>query len=502
VQLERIAVRLRRRTPWEALDLGHAMLRAWAVPAYRAWLGTYWVTGLVLLAIFHARQEIALLVLWWLKPLFDRILLFTFSRSLFRAPTPFREVLSALPRLIGKTGLLSALTLRRFSMARSFLLPVWQLEEQHGKAARARFQVLSRRIRGNAVWLTFVCVNLNTVLGFSLIMVVEALRPQGMGEAFSFAHWFGDDLAPGQAFLGSLLVMVAESLVEPFYVASGFALYLHRRSELEGWDMELAFRRLADRGAPTGRTRAAAGLTAAALLAIGLALAPGPAEAEATPSPPHEASRPKQTIDRILADPVFGQKTEKPTWRWRQDKEDSPGKAPDWMKGLLGFMEFSSQILRALAWIGLVLLAAWLIHLVILYRERRLGGKALPAAPPEFLFGLDLRPDSLPADIPGAARAALAAGQIDKAMGFLYRGALAALIHRQQVEFQPGDTESDCRHRLRGRLEAAAGRYFDRLLSAWQDTAYARRPPPLPELEGLCRDWAGFFGPSSPGKSP
>jgi hypothetical protein len=31
--------------------------------------------------------------------------------------------------------------------------------------------------------------------------------------------------------------------VEPFYVASGFALYLNRRVELEAWDIEQEFRR-------------------------------------------------------------------------------------------------------------------------------------------------------------------------------------------------------------------------------------------------------------------
>jgi len=31
--------------------------------------------------------------------------------------------------------------------------------------------------------------------------------------------------------------------LEPFYVASGFAIYLGRRAELEAWDIEQEFRR-------------------------------------------------------------------------------------------------------------------------------------------------------------------------------------------------------------------------------------------------------------------
>ena len=37
------------------------------------------------------------------------------------------------------------------------------------------------------------------------------------------------------------------SLLEPIYVAAGFGLYLHRRTQLEAWDVELVFRRLAAR---------------------------------------------------------------------------------------------------------------------------------------------------------------------------------------------------------------------------------------------------------------
>lgn len=496
MELEQIAVRLRRRTPWEGLDLGHAMLRAWAGPAYRAWLATYWVAGIALLGLFWSQQAIALLILWWLKPLFDRILLLAFSRSLFRTPTSWRDVFTALPGLIRHTGLLSGLTLRRLSFARSFLLPVWQLENQRGKAARARFKVLSRRTRGNAVWLTLVCANLSAVLWLSLVLTMEALAPGEAGEAFSAADWFADDLPPEKEFLISLLVLVAESLVEPFYVASGFALYLNRRSELEGWDIELAFRRLAAGEAPGASARSAAGLAATLLLAIGIALAPPQARAESLSLRSAEAKPPKQMITEILADPVFGHKSETMQWRWRQEPETPPDQQPGWLRLLLRGLEFASEVMKGLVWIGAALLAAWLVYLIVLYRDRWPGAHRIRQQPPDFLFGLDVRPDSLPADVVAAARAALAAGQIEAALSLLYRGALIVLIHRIQVEFQPGDTEENCRRRVDGRLDATASRYFGQLVEAWRAAAYAHRPPALPVLEGLCQGWEGHFGPA------
>ena len=36
---------------------------------------------------------------------------------------------------------------------------------------------------------------------------------------------------------------LAVGLLEPFYVAAGFAMYLNRRVELEAWDIEQEFRR-------------------------------------------------------------------------------------------------------------------------------------------------------------------------------------------------------------------------------------------------------------------
>ena len=491
MQIEQIAIRLRRRTPREAVDLGGAMLRAWAPGTYRIWMFTYWPVGLLLLAVFWRHQSIAVGILWWLKPAFDRVLLFTYSRSLFHKPTSLRDVVRALPELARHSGLWSGLSLRRLSLARSLLLPVWQLEGLRGKAARQRGTLLARRTRGAAVWLTVVCANLNTALWVSFIVLIEIMRPQGSAEFFQFRDWFGDELAPGQEIFGSLLIMLAETLVEPLYVASGFSLYLNRRSELDGWDIELAFRRLAGRLAT-----ATAGLLLAVCLA-GLTLSPVDAWAEpvAADAAVTAESREKQAINAVLADPVFGHQTREKEWQWHNSDEEKPASAPpDWLGKLRAMLEFVSQVMSGLAWIVGFLLLAFFIYLLVVYRERWLPRDARRAVPPDFLFGLDVRPESLPADLLGAASAALAAGQVEVALSLLYRGALVALIHRTQVEFRAGDTEDNCRQRIAGHVEVPTGRYFGELLEAWRATAYARQPPPLARLEALCAGWEAHFG--------
>jgi len=44
-------------------------------------------------------------------------------------------------------------------------------------------------------------------------------------------------IASAVAYAGAVLIL------EPFYVAAGFGMYLNRRAELEAWDIEQEFRR-------------------------------------------------------------------------------------------------------------------------------------------------------------------------------------------------------------------------------------------------------------------
>ncbi len=518
MRLENIAIRLRPRSPWEAVDLGRVMLGAWRGAAWRAWSATYVLFGLPLLLLLWDYPSVGILILWWLKPLFDRPLLFAFSRSLFGQDTSVRDVWHALPGLLRGPGLVSALTLRRLSLARSFLLPVWQLEGQRGAEARARFRVLAARYRGYAVWLTFVCANVASALGVALLVLLQMFVPAGHESPFSLQQWLSGLEDPGWLFLMNLAVMAADSLIEPFYVASGFALYLTRRSELEGWDIELAFRRLAERreaerrpATSTGRATLLAGLFAAAVLATGLQPGQAHAQEEEDDAPSQQCESPAATprrapgaartaIDDVLKDPVFGaQRTEK-EWHRRDPKKESPAALPEWLKLVARLAEILSQGLRWVVWIGAVVAIALLVYLLHRYRDAWIRPGRPRTPPPEFLFGLDVRADSLPTDVAGTALGHLGRGEITAALSLLYRGALVALIHQRQVEFHAGDTESECLARTASHLDEAARGYFAELLAGWRLAAYAHEPPSGPAVESLCRRWPEHF--SRPAEQP
>lgn len=529
MRVEDIALRLRRRSPWEALDLGHAMLRAWARRIYGAWFATYWPTGLVLYLLLWPWPEYVPIVLWWLKPLFDRVLLLVYSRAVFGAECRVRDVLRALPRLFGRTsGVVSSLTLFRCGLARSFLLPIRQLEEQQGADARARGKLLSRRGHGHAVWLTLFCANMSSILAVALLLTCAVLIP-GDGRPLEIFPWFSDEWARGKQGLLILAYMLAETLVEPLYVASGFSLYLNRRSELEAWDIELGLRRLADRCLALKRANVlplcsmavlcgllwsppvtyAQGLVPAAWNAAveepAVRKAEGRVDAtvetddsEQPSTAPPSRRRPRtavgQAIDTVLADPVFGRTTDDWTWRWRDaavadDDDRSPA-----LEILVKILNLVADVGERLVWIFAGLAAAAVCFLVVRHRRRPMP--TIAPEVPEFLLGVDLRPASLPTDIASAARAALVEGRGIDALSLLYRGALRALVERCRVRFAAGDTEGDCLRRAADRLSPAACQCFGAVVDAWRRAAYGRLPIEAATLENLIAYWEAYFSPS------
>jgi hypothetical protein len=241
MRLESITLHLRPRRPYEAMDLGVRLLQhnAWAV--YRAWLAFVVPLCLAALTLLSVNFALATLVIWWLKPLYDRIVLFVLARAVFGEPTGLRDVSAGWRSLIG-SGLIWALTFRRFDFARSFMLPVYMLEGLKGKRCRERSRVLQKNTRGDAVLLTVAYVHIEQALFWSAIMLLLLLVPQY--SSLPVWGWFGGEEQPMAASLlfGAVYIAVL-AVVEPFYVASGFTLYLNRRVALEAWDIELDLRR-------------------------------------------------------------------------------------------------------------------------------------------------------------------------------------------------------------------------------------------------------------------
>lgn len=481
MRLEDIAAEIRPRRPAEAMDLGFAMVRTWWKDVYAAWLAVALPAALLAAAAFRRHPLLALLAFWLVKPLLDHAPLFAMGRALFGERTGAGATLRALPAIWRACGLL-ALTVHRVDPGRAFTLPVTQLERLQGAARRARVRTLSRRGHADTVLLKGFCSCFELVLALGLLAFAVLMLPSPEAEA-TWIEWAISTWPPPLWLLWALVAadLLAVLLVEPLYVAGGFSLYLARRTQVEAWDVEMGFRRLTRRLEQRRRGPLPAAIVVLALL--------GPAALAAHAADPPQ---PEVAVKKVLQDPAFSTTRKLTSWTFGQRKEGTP--RPRRIPFLADIGHLLGVLLEPLLWGAVLALLGWLLwRAVRLDRARSAAAPRASPSPPTALFGLDLRPDSLPADLPGEARRLLAEGKAAAALSLLYRGALAALVARK-VPLARSATEGDCLRAARAAIAAEPAAFFAQLTAAWQACAYAQREPPAPVLETLVRDWPTHFG--------
>jgi hypothetical protein len=474
VRLAALAVALRRRSPWEATDLGLAMLQRWWRPVYAAHALVVAPIALALVALGWAFDAVwaAILAFWWLEPLYDRVVLHVLSRAVFGETASPRSVFAAWREWT--RGLIGALTLDRLDMARSFNLPVRQLEGSRGREARERRRLLGRRARGQAVWLTVVWIHFEGALLWSAGAMAGLLLPAGLERAPGGENPVLSgltDLMKLASVSDALIYAAVILFLEPFYVAAGFGLYLNRRTLLEGWDIEVALRRIAERHAAALLSILFAGLVFFWPCFSGPALA--------------QQKNPKEEIAEVLKAPEFGHYRDTTRWERRDPAKPPDPKTPD-----LTFWHAIGYAFAKAAEVALWVAATAALGYALWWLARRLprGGDAQREAyqPPPALFGMQLAPDTLPADVAEAAARLAAAGKLRDALSLLYRGALSELVHKRGVQLLASHTEGEA-------VRLARIAYFAALVDAWRRCAYARRLPSNDEVEQLAKQYRETF---------
>lgn len=250
MKLEDLSIAIRPRRPLEAADLGAQVIRVYSGPVYRVWAAIFIPLLVSLLLIDHFFDyAITAWVLWWLKPLYDYALLWLLSRAVFGEIPPIRDLPRAIPGFF-QHGLFSALTWRRFSLLRSFTLPIWLLEAQKGYQRSQRVQLLGESYTSHArsVMQVLALCELSLTLGgiFLVLMLIPDQTPINR-HIRSLLAAENHALSPAWNYVMTISYAVAISIIEPIYVAAGFMLYLNRRTDLEAWDVEISLRRLANR---------------------------------------------------------------------------------------------------------------------------------------------------------------------------------------------------------------------------------------------------------------
>ncbi len=495
MQLDKITIQIRPRSHREAMDLGLRLVqtnwRAIYPPLLIIVLPLFVISSLLL----NQHMWLAGLMIWWLKPLYDRIILHVLSHAVFGQIPSRRDILRRLPGLF-KTGLLLNLTLYRFAPGRSFTLPVWQLEGLRGKPRRERLRILQARASGHAYWLLILCIHLEIILLFGLYGLIYMFLPQDSGFE-ALAPFFSETPPYWAELVSNALYLLAVLMVEPFYVAAGFMLYLNRRTELEAWDVELGFRRLAQRLKTLSTTA-----TLVFMLGIGLlAFATAPsiqAESGANVSvstTPLAIEEARETIDEVLADEDFATTRNMSLWLPKDFSLDIDEEAQLDEPLFPGLPILLADGIKLILLVMLLIGIGYLLH----NRDRLLRGlQSRPPrkthAPPTTLFGMDIRPASLPEDIAVESRRLWQEGEHRQALGLLYRGSLSRLVNDHQLALHDSMTEGDvlgcARH---ARLNVELMSFLQQLTLAWQTLAYAHRQPATSTIETLFDNWSDQF---------
>jgi len=559
MRLDQMTVALRVRTPWQAMDLGLRMVRANA----RAIWGPYFLfAGSIfiasnLLAYYLDAMWLGWFFVWWLKPLFDRIPLHVLSHVTFGNHPKFRETLRA--PFQWRFGLwFSWLTYRRFSFWRSMSMPIDILEGLNTERLSLRRSVLIGNVSTQMIGLGFVCILFERLFVASFFTLVYLFVPNELKQDNMEVLYNTLFLNPPEwaslAFNAAFFVSIA--IVSPFYVGAGFAAYLNRRTQLEAWDIEIAFKRIAARlkqtsamllflGVMMGGMGFSADSLAQAIDAEPVAEQPatidtaqspvdvpdasseviadegdpGSDAAEAAAAAAEEVADSKTSIDntpktlqKILgadyeAEPPSFSNAVKKAYKnkdlspkekitiWEPKVKPKPQQNMNlsWLEQLL---KAASSIVAFLAQYGLWLLLAIVLSWLIWKTSDWMPWLKDKMPAKRELYVLTekevMNLDALPSNLSNVVRK-LWAQQPRAALALLYRGSVEKLADRLGAPFPPGATEAECVRRSRRLAQPESEANFRNVVRAWQAAAYAHRLPETDEFESLLSQWSALW---------
>lgn len=504
MDLGKITARVRPRNPHEAADLGIVMARQWFRPLLLLGVLPSFPLMLLLFILFYDQPWWAALILWWLKPLWETLQLQFIAEALFNPQMHWRSVMKqARQHLLH--DFFAKVLVQRWSLSRSFNMPVGELERLKGRARSRRLSVLHRDASSTSVWLTLLGNTIEGLLVLGLFGIVWMLVPMKLEVDFEIGDILDSPFLFPTLAWGAYGAMM---LVSPFYVCSGFMLYINRRTWLEAWDIELTFRQLASKPLQTTSGKAAMLLLLTLPL---LTLLPARESRAASTLTPEQS---QQQIIEILESDAFNEMKEKQGLRWidserhnqkLNEKEESflarqLKELRTWLRNsttvaaLLDWLGALPKLLEVLLWGTVIALLAYLIYR---FRHRIMPGwrgdaPLSNANRPSHLFGLALDRQSLPDDLLAHVRALWQQQRQREALSLLYRAALSQLVHQDRLPLEDYHTESECVTLCRTRVDAPRTAYFQQLTGHWIRLAYAHQLPDDTSFEQLCQQWPTF----------
>lgn len=256
MKIEHLTADIRPMSAYQAMELGFHVAREWYGNLWQMQAGTLKLLAVAMLMLFGFHYMsggqswlfvwFVILLISWLKPCFEMPMLAFLSQKLFDNQA---DKQAGYVVLQNARGLRWAFVIKhRFGTQRPIFMAIRLLEGQQGKYAKHRLKLLGRGT-GNAMLIMSLMFGLaEMVLFFGGLGVLLSFFSSPYYDT-SIGEWLlnSDNMPLWLSMLICGWYLVVVSVLSPFFVSAGFCVYLCRRSLLEGWDIELVFRRMAMR---------------------------------------------------------------------------------------------------------------------------------------------------------------------------------------------------------------------------------------------------------------
>ncbi|MDR2184500.1 MAG: hypothetical protein LBO80_02355 [Treponema sp.] len=424
--LETGILTLRQRSGWEAADSGILLWRHNLLYLLFFFALPFLVPALTVIFIpLKIPFWIAVPVLWWLKPFFDRFILHIIALRFFEPDASPSRLFKGLGHSLGR-GLPGDLLWRRVSPWRSASMPLRILENLRSAAVRRRKEDLKKGCFNFCILLSILGIGIE-----GMLLICELIFFSIMAEYLdSPLIRYVTGIFP----YGSIVFIFYcfnYLLLEGLYVCMGFGLYINSRVEVEGWDIQLQFQQFTKRRRSQGR-----GGAALILLLLLTFFIPQGAFAQEDPVP-------LRSLEEVLESRDFGGEEE--SWgirlkQWKEPEEKKPFEfnTLSWAERV---REWTARILRLVLAAAALVLAGFSVLWLCKTGRRARAGRG------RFLGGIDGGADGVSADprrLLEQSRIRYARGELREAWAACLAAAIAVCEIRWGIAFPRNATEYEC----------------------------------------------------------
>ncbi len=465
--MDQLSIKVRARTAKEAVNLGFIVARKYFFQLFLA-VFPMWFFAVAVAAVLWwltKSPSLAILIVWWLKPLYERAAVKRLSRLIFSQ----EDVSTSDQKAVFAKGLLMELTFLRLFRGNAINRhAVNILEGVSGAAKRERLRFVRRGgVSGKVI---VVLSLLETLFVYTVVLLIPSLPEIPwhlllLNDYLAFeesAYWFLSLLA--------VLYMIASVLSTVFFVAIGFMSYINHRIISEGWAIALDLQTLA--------TRLGA-FVCALLLALSFCVYSPPAVAISDTVRQQD----KETIEQLVNDPKIGpyQIREKREYKDRELFDDIDS---GWDVGFAEWMKF--------IFIAVVVIAVVWVIFTVVNRQRwsvaRVKSSHIPDKVALSRGGVGFTASSM-----DKAWEYLQSGQLIAAMAVLYGRLVAEPKQHRIPSFIAGESETEYLARGESVMEGRCYDFIRAFFVQWQLAVYGHETLSQEVVRGLLEQYQSLY---------